>query len=117
MILRMSGTTRAVKLAGETGEVLRSIGHNTRDRLVKAEKAGDELETIKESAKYLCKHFKSEKDKLHVEILVAGWDNVQKEGAPCIWYGNHLCPSIVASQRAIGPGRVPARRILACMGH
>ncbi|XP_026390096.1 uncharacterized protein LOC113285427 isoform X2 [Papaver somniferum] len=67
IILRMSGTTRAVALAGETGEVLRSIGDNTRDR----------------------------------------------EGAPCIWYGNHLCPSIVASQRAIGPGRVSTRGILA----
>ncbi|KAI3905396.1 hypothetical protein MKW92_008865 [Papaver armeniacum] len=113
MILRMFGTTRAVALAGETGEVLRSIGDNTRDRLVKAEKAGDQLETVKESAKYLCKHFRFDEDKPHVEILVGGWDNMQKEGAPCIWYGNHICPSFVAAQRAIGPGRVFARRILA----
>ncbi|KAI3834807.1 hypothetical protein MKX03_025256 [Papaver bracteatum] len=113
MKLGMFGTYRASVLAGSSGRVLRFLQDGIRDRLVKAEKIEETSETVEESANYLCEHYEIVSEPLHVEMIVAGWDNMRKEGEPRIWYSNDMLASNVTANKATGPGRRFAEIILA----
>ncbi|MCL7024125.1 hypothetical protein MKW94_015811 [Papaver nudicaule] len=112
MTLGMLGTTRAATIAGPSGEVLRSIEGTLRDRLVEAEEAKTQLETVEESANHLCRRYAYVFEPPHVEMIVVGWDDVKKEGAPCISYCNDMCGHNVKVNVAAGPGRDHAADIL-----
>ncbi|KAI3973236.1 hypothetical protein MKW92_027870 [Papaver armeniacum] len=113
MNLGMLGTTRASILAGSSGKNLRLIRDATLDRLVKAEKSEELLDTVEESANYLCKQYGKVRGPMHLEMIVAGWDNMKKEGAPRIWYSNDMFAFNVELNKATGPGRYFAQIILA----
>ncbi|KAI3876433.1 hypothetical protein MKW92_038160 [Papaver armeniacum] len=113
MSLGMLGTTRASILTGSSGKNLRLIRDATLDRLVMAEKTEEPLDTVKESANYLCKHCAKVTELLQLEMIVAGWDNMKKEGAPRIWYSNDMFVNNVKVNKATGPGRPFAEIILA----
>ncbi|KAI3883345.1 hypothetical protein MKW92_039591 [Papaver armeniacum] len=107
------GTTRAATLAGSSGKNLRLLQEAILDKLVKAEKTEEPLQTVEESACYLCQQYGTSREPLHAEMIVAGWDNMKKEGAPCIWYSNDMFAYNVVRNKATGPGRLFADIILA----
>ncbi|KAI3885398.1 hypothetical protein MKW92_016306 [Papaver armeniacum] len=113
MNLGMLGSTRASILTGSSGENLRLIRDATLDRLVMAEKTEEPLDTVKESANYLRKHCAKLMEPLQLEMIVAGWDSMKKEGAPRIWYSNDMFVNNVKLNKATGPGRPFAEIILA----
>ncbi|KAI3859098.1 hypothetical protein MKX03_008163 [Papaver bracteatum] len=112
MKLGMLGTTRAAILAGSSGENLRLVHDAALNRLVKAEKTEEPLETVKQSAQQLCRHGAVVREPLQLEMIVAGWDNMEKEGAPGIWYSNDMFANNVKVNIAIGPGRPFAEIVL-----
>ncbi|KAI3898763.1 hypothetical protein MKW92_025342 [Papaver armeniacum] len=112
MNLGMLGSTRASILTGSSGENLRLIRDATLDRLVMAEKTEEPLDTVKESANYLRKHYAKLMEPLQHEMIVAGWDSMKKEGAPRIWYSNDMFVNNVKLNKATGPGRPFAEIIL-----
>ncbi|KAI3885771.1 hypothetical protein MKX03_008125 [Papaver bracteatum] len=113
MKLGMLGTYRACTLAGSSGGVLRFLHDGIRDRLVEAEETEETIETVEDSANYLCERYETVGEPLHVEMIVAGWDNMRKEGAPHIWYSNDMLAINVTENKATGPGRPFAEIILA----
>ncbi|KAI3899041.1 hypothetical protein MKW92_034117 [Papaver armeniacum] len=103
MNLGMLGSTRASILIGSSGKNLRLIRDATLDRLVTAGKTEEPLDTVKESANYLCKHCAKVMEPLQLEMIVAGWDSMKKEGAPRIWYNNDMFVNNVKLNKATGP--------------